>query len=151
MVVRPGKAVRPLTSGRSLGGTVRGDDQPSRYPPRGVWFGLILAACACRASSAQDAPDPASRGPAEPLVLSARTISVWGGPDAQYVYLSGAAAVLEGTDGMRATQAVCRIVNISNGGDPLYEVEVYAEGTVRDTSRPEAPLGSHRARSASRK
>ena len=124
---------------------MRGDDQPSRYPPRGVWLGLILSACAWHASSAQDAPDAATRGPAEPLVLSARSVTVWGGPDAQYVYLSGAAAVLQGTDGLRAMQVVCRIVNVSNGGDPLYEVEVYAEGGVRDTSRPETSLDSRGA------
>jgi hypothetical protein len=110
-----------------------------------VWLGLILAACAWRTSAAQDAPDAANRGPAEPLALSARYVTVWGGPDAQYVYLSGAAAVLQGTDGLRAAQGVCRIVNVSNGGDPLYEVEVYAEGGVSDTSRPQTPLDRHRA------
>ena len=46
---------------------MRGDDQPSRYPPRGVWFGLILAACAAPVAWAQDATAPAARGPAEPL------------------------------------------------------------------------------------
>ena len=36
-------------------------------------------------------------------------------------------------------------MNLSQGGDPLYEVEIYAEGNVRDTSRRGAPLESHRA------
>ena len=36
---------------------MRGDDRSSRYPPRGVWFGLILAAGTVRALLAQDVPD----------------------------------------------------------------------------------------------
>ncbi len=81
---------------------MRGDDQPSRYPPRGVWFGLILALCSVRALAAQEAPDDATRQSADPLVLSAERVWRWRGADGQYLYLSGAASVLQGTDGLRA-------------------------------------------------
>ncbi len=124
---------------------MRGDDQPSRYPPRGVWFGLILSACAMRALAAQEPSDAAPRAPAEPLMLSADRVVGWSGPDAQYLYLSGSTSVLQGTDGLRAAKAVCRIINVSEGADPLFEVEVYAEGNVRETSRGRGPLTSDRA------
>ena len=140
-----GRPSAPGTSVRSLGGTVRGDDQPSRYPPRGVWFGLILAACTVRALAAQEATDAAPRDPGEPLVLSADRVWEWRGADGQYLYLSGHASALQGTDGLRAARAVCRIVNVSTGGDPLYEVEVYAEGDVRHTARSTGPQPSDRA------
>jgi len=34
--------------------------------------------------------------------ISAERASVWRGPDAQYLYLSGGASLLQGTDGLRA-------------------------------------------------
>ena len=49
---------------------VRGDDRSSRYPPRGVWFGLILAAGTVRALLAQDVPDEDDRA-------HSRTPSCW--------------------------------------------------------------------------
>jgi hypothetical protein len=99
---------------------VRGDDRPSRYPPRGAWFGLVLAACTlCAPASAQVAPDAAALGPAEPLVLSAERVSAWSDADDRYLSLSGKASVLQDTEGLRAARAVCRIVNLSKRGDPL--------------------------------
>ncbi len=125
---------------------MRGDDQPSRYPPRGVWFGLILSACAVRALAAQGPSDAAWRAAAEPLVLSADRVVGWRGPDdAQYLYLSGSASVRQGTDVLLAAKAICRIVDVSEGRDHVFEVEVYAEGNVRDTARGRGPLASDRA------
>ena len=80
---------------------MRGADQPSRYPPRGVWFGLILAAWGVRTLAAQSVSDSATRQSTDPLVLSAERVWQWSGADGQYVYLSGAASVLQGTDGLR--------------------------------------------------
>ncbi len=51
---------------------MRGDDHSSRYPPRGVWFGLILLTAAVRGLLAQEVPtedDP--RRLADPVVLAA--------------------------------------------------------------------------------
>ena len=36
---------------------MRGDDRSSRYPPRGVWFGLILAMGTVRAHLRPGVPD----------------------------------------------------------------------------------------------
>ena len=44
-----------------------------------------------------------------------------------------------------AASAVCRIVNVSAGGESLFEVEVYAEGDVRHTARATGPQASDRA------
>src|SRR5690242_16128358 len=66
---RPGRAVGRPTPHRSQGGIVRGDDQPSRCPPRGVWFGLILTAGLAGVLPAQEAPEPnAAPRTADPLV-----------------------------------------------------------------------------------
>ncbi len=126
---------------------MRGDDRPSRYPPRGVWFGLFLASCAlCAPLAAQVAPEDTTRGPGEPLVLTAERIAAWRTEEAQYLYLSGGASILQGTDGLRAAQAVCRIVKLQDAGASVYEADVYAEGNVRDTTRRGTPLESHRVR-----
>lgn len=125
---------------------MRGDDQASRRPPRGVWYALILAAFSVRAVAAQDAPGADPRASTEPLELSAEQVWEWSGPDAQYLYLSGGAAALQGgTEGLRAKQVVCRIVNIGEGKEPIYEVEVYAEGDVRETAQEAGPFAQDRA------
>ncbi len=124
---------------------MRGDDQPSRYPPRGVWFGLILAAGFAGILFGQDAPDPAGTStPTDPVMVSAQRVWRWAGPDGYYLYLHGESAALQGVDGIRSREAVARIVPISGGDDPLYQVEVYAEGEVRDTRRGGPPLPRYR-------
>ena len=61
---------------------MRGDDQPSRYPPRGVWFGLIAVAGIGRVLLAQDAAIPsAAPRPTDPLILTAQRVARWVGPD----------------------------------------------------------------------
>jgi hypothetical protein len=65
---------------------VRGDDRPSRYPPRGVWLGFILAAGTARILVAQDAlGDRELRAPKEPIVLSARHVAPWDGFGARWL------------------------------------------------------------------
>ena len=59
-----GETARNRRAG-SQGGTVRGDDRSCRYPPRGVWFGLILTAMTVRALVAQDAPRRRNHAPAQ--------------------------------------------------------------------------------------
>ena len=53
------------------------------------------------------------RDPGEPLVLSADRVLEWRGAGGQFLYLNGHASALQGTDGLRAARAVCRIVNVS--------------------------------------
>ena len=59
----------------------------------------------------------------------------WGGADGQYyLYLSGEASALQGTDGLRARRGRLPGSSTSrHGEEPLYQVEVYAEGDVRHT------------------
>ena len=111
---------------------MRGDDQPSRYPPRGVWFGLILTAGLAGVLPAQEAPEPdAASRTADPLSLTADRVTRWVSPDGYYVHLLGDAALLQGVEGFRAREAVARIVDRSSATERLYLVEVYAEGAVR--------------------
>ena len=135
---------RPLANVRPFVGRNRARGRPTQSLPASRRVARAHPGRVLRwhASSAQDAPDAAARGPAEPLVLSAERLSRCGAVRMRSTSTCpAAAAVLQGTDGLRAAQVVCRIVNVSNGGEPLYEVEVYAEGDVRDTSRPGTPRG----------
>ena len=82
---------------------MRGDDRSSRYPPRGVWFGLILAAGTVRALLAQDVPaEDDSRRLADPVVLAANRVTQWQAAGAIWVRLAGQASVLQPVDGIRA-------------------------------------------------
>ena len=111
---------------------MRGDDRSSRYPPRGVWFGLILAVGTVRALLAQDVPaedDP--RRLADPVVLAANRVTQWKAAGAIWVRLVGDASVLQPVDGVRAREAIVRITDASSGVEKISRVEVYAEGDVR--------------------
>ena len=79
---------------------MRGDDRSCRYPPRGVWLGLILATMAVRAVAAQDGLDEATtRRLKDPVSLAADRVTHWKGPDGQqWVHLWGNAAILHGPD-----------------------------------------------------
>jgi hypothetical protein len=121
---------------------VRGDDRSIRYAPRGVWFGLILAAGTVRAVLAQDVQDDdRSRRLADPVVLAANQVTQWKAGGAIWVHLAGNSSVLHGVDGLRAIEAVVRIVDISIDGERVRQVEFYAEGDVRlsDANRSSRP------------
>ncbi len=124
---------------------MRGDDQASRYPPRGVWFALILAAFFMRTAVAQDAPGADARESAE----AARPV----GRARVGMARSGRAVLATvrrcvGPAGHRwgaRRQVVCRIVNIAEGNDPIFEVEVYGEGEFRGTTQDATSLARGRA------
>jgi hypothetical protein len=124
---------------------VRGDDRSSRYPPRGVWFGLILAVGTVRALSAQDVPaedDP--RRLADPVVLAANRVTQWQTAGASWVRLVGDASVLQAVDGVRAREAIVRITDGASGVDKIQQVEVYAEGDVRLSGAATSTLPAYR-------
>jgi hypothetical protein len=119
---------------------VRGYDRSRRYPPRGVWFGLVLAATTVRALMAQDALDDATkRRLSDPVALAADRVTHWNGPDGHWVHLWGNVSVLHGTEPVvRAREAVVRISDESTEIDKISQVEIYAEGQValaRDQGR----------------
>ncbi len=125
---------------------MRGDDRPSRYPPRGVWLGFILAAGMAPILLAQDSLSARDlRASKEPIVLSARRVAPWDGFGARWLYLSGDVAVLQGTEGIRAQQAVARIRTVeSPEGEKVYVVDLYSEGKVQLSAAAE-PRARHRA------
>jgi hypothetical protein len=152
---------------------VRGDDHSSRYPPRGVWFGLILMAAAIRGLAAQDGPaEGAARLPQEaiasapqqpvmsaaervhaavasrldvPIVLAAGQVVEWKATDGLWVYLQGDASILHGARGLHAREAIVRIADVSTTRNKISRVEVYAEGEVRLTSDMAASRAAHHA------
>ncbi len=110
---------------------MRGDDQASRYPPRGVWFGLILLCGIGPVLFAQDEPDgTTARRVQEPIVLAGRRVTAWSTADGRWVHLFDKAAVLQGVEGLRAKEAIVRIVEQSSSDERTFQVEVYAEGDV---------------------
>jgi hypothetical protein len=117
----------------SQGGTVPGYDRSRRYPPRGVWFGLVLAATTVRALVAQDALDEATmRRLHDPVALAADRVTHWNGPDGHWIHLWGNVSVLHGPEPVvRAREVVVRISDQSTEFEKIKQVEVYAEGVVR--------------------
>ena len=126
-------ASRERTGAGSQGGTVPGYDRSRRYPPRGVWFGLFLAAMSLRAAAAQDVLDEATRRQLnDPVTLAAERVTHWIGPDGHWVHLWGNVSVLHGSlPVVRAREAVVRISDESTEFEKIKLVEVYAEGITR--------------------
>jgi hypothetical protein len=126
---------------------VRGDDQPSRYPPRGVWFGLLILASCAGIATGQDILDRAgARSPADPVLLSARRVWRWVGTDGyDYVYLDGQSSALQGASGLRASKAVARISPIPGAEGRLYQVDVHGEDDGAETGRKPKAISPRRA------
>ncbi len=118
-----------------------GYDRSRRYPPRGVWFGLVLAAISLRAVAAQDALDEATRRQLrDPVALAADRVTHWNGPDGHWVHLWGNVSVLHGSRPVvRAREAVVRISEESTEFEKIKLVEVYAEGLVRPAREDSPP------------
>jgi hypothetical protein len=124
---------------------VRGHDVSSRYPPRGVWFGLILAAGTVRAVMAQDVRDEADgRRQSDPVVLAATSVTQWKSSDGVWVRLAGNTSVLQGVDGVRAREAIVRIVDISSETEKIKRVDFYAEGQILVSGTSNANQTSYR-------
>ena len=81
-----------------------------------MWPGLILAASVLSTLRAQDGGAPGAGGLADPIELAARRVLVWDGPGERWAVLSGEAAVLQGTEGLRARGAVVRIIEVPDEG-----------------------------------
>ena len=131
IAVRPGKAVRSETPGRTLGGTVREHDQPRLHMRLCLWSGLIFALAIPTASRAQDPAALDAQAANDPIELAARHVQVWETAGERWAILSGEAAVLQAGDGLRAHAAVVRIIEVPMEDGKGYQAEIYAEGEVR--------------------
>ncbi len=80
-------------------------------------------------------------------MLSAQHVWRWKGTDGHYyLYLHGESSALQGVDGLRASEAVARIVSLSQGDGPPYQVDVFAEDAVPGTGKKPRSIPNHRAR-----
>jgi hypothetical protein len=86
----------------------------------------------------QDGPTPGLPGlpshpHSDPIEVSSRSAQVWSVGDVQWVLLSGDVALLQGSQELRARDAVIRITKVQLAEEQVraFEAEVYAEGDVR--------------------
>ncbi|WP_165226748.1 hypothetical protein [Aquisphaera insulae] len=87
-----------------------------------------------RTGAARDAA-AGRRESAEPIELAAHRVLTWRTPGEQWVVLSGETSLLQGTEGLRCSDAVVRIVEIQMGQGKGYQADVYAEGEIRFTGQ----------------
>ena len=87
------------------------------------------------ASRAQDPAAPDAQEANDPIELAARHVQVWETAGERWAILSGEAAVLQAGDGLRAREAVVRIIEVSMEDGKGYQAEIYAEGEVRISGR----------------
>ena len=119
---------------------MRGHDQTNGRGRNRAWACLVLAASAALATSppVASAQEPFAARDAEPIALSADQIRDWTIGQDHWVLLEGRAAILQGTDGVRADRAIVRIV-AEPGATPnanAYSVEIVGEGRASRTDRP---------------
>ncbi|MCA1685746.1 MAG: hypothetical protein LC745_07110, partial [Planctomycetia bacterium] len=111
--------------------------------PSRAWFGIILvatASVAARPVRGQDGPgavppDAPARA-REPIDLAARRVRFWQDGGDQWVLLSDQAAVLQGTEGVRAQEIIVRVKEVQTAGGLAYRLDAYAEGVVPLPGRP---------------
>lgn len=121
---------------------MRGHDQTSGRARRRAWIWLIVTALLVSApGQAQDGLGPQWPGLATDAVdLAAHAIRVWNSGDEQWVVLRGRAAILQGVEGLRAGEAVVRIVPAPDRSTPGPRLEVYAEDQVQMVGQTGPPL-----------
>ena len=121
---------------------MRGHDQTSGRARRRAWIWLIVTALLVSApGQAQDGLGPQWPGLATDAVdLAAHAIRVWNSGDEQWVVLRGRAAILQGVEGLRAGEAVVRIVPAPDRSTPGPRLEVYAEDQVQMIGQTGPPL-----------
>ena len=135
---------------------MRGHDQTSRRASTsgGAWFWCILvlvatlrvvvASAPLRAEEAPAPDQPVAAPATEPIDLVARQVQVWRSGDEQWVVLNGEAAVFQGETSLHAEQAVVHVMKLAVKSGTLYQIEVYAEGSVRLNGRAGGPERSTR-------
>ena len=75
---------------------------------------------------------------ADPIDLAGWSVRVWqDGARTNGSHLAGQAAVLQGVDGLRADEAVVRVVDESSNQGQAFRIEVYAESLVPRATAPQ--------------
>ena len=80
----------------------------------------------------------------EPIALKADRVQTWTEGGAEWVLLEDQAEVVQGDVSLRASRAVARIVRAGRSDGPIYRVELYTEGEVRDPGNPGPVFGEIR-------
>ncbi|HEX8199192.1 MAG TPA: hypothetical protein VF590_01800, partial [Isosphaeraceae bacterium] len=115
---------------------MRGLHQTIGRGRRGAWIGLVLVVVAAGSPTARARPPAAPElavAEADPIDLAADRIRAWEADGVRWAVLTGRAAVLQGTEGVRAESVVVRIAPRSGAGPEAFDVQVYAEGRVLPT------------------
>jgi len=122
---------------------VRGHDQSRRRVHGRAWFGIILVATALVvARPVRGQQDPVTEPPAAParvresIELAARRVRYWQDGGDQWVLLSGRAAVMQGTEGLRAQEIIVRVKAATSPAGTTYRLDVYAEGLTPVAGQP---------------
>ena len=77
---------------------------------------------------------PQEEKPLEPIDVAADRVQLWETDEAQYIFLTGQAAVLQGVDGLRARQVVIKVTPAPTDRFPRRRrLEIHAEGNARPT------------------
>ncbi|MBV8317600.1 MAG: hypothetical protein JOZ53_21885 [Planctomycetaceae bacterium] len=121
---------------------MRGHDQTGGRARRRAGFWLIVTALLVSVpGQAQDGLGPQWPGLATDAVdLAAHAIHVWSSGDEQWLVLRGRAAILQGVEGLRAGEAVVRIISAPDPSTPGRRLEVYAEDQVQMVGQTGPPL-----------
>ena len=110
-----------------------GDAKASRRGSRGLWPGVWLAVLCSGGLRASDEPSSSAlRAQDQDVVLSARRVLPWDGPDGRWVWLAGDVVLSQNGQSLRANEAVARIRELTNAGSAKSRrVDIYAEWTTK--------------------
>ena len=135
-----------------------GHDQTDFHRRRLARIGLLLSALgfalATWAGSApgQEAPVATWKGDeGQPILLRADRVQTWTEGEADFVLLEAQAEVAQGDVSIRSDRAVARIVRAGRASGTIYQIELYAEGSVHDPAEPARVLRQVRTALVTRK
>jgi hypothetical protein len=124
---------------------VREHDQPRLHTRRRqVWLGLLVTIALPLSGLARGQEVAGEQAISDPIELAARQVQEWESAGEHWALLWGDAAILQGSEGVRARSAVVHIIEVNLDGAKAYQADVYAEGDVRLTGADRRPRSTHR-------